>query len=81
MRLGEKSQQVLKFVASYVESEGCAPSYREIAEACDIKSTSTVTWHLDRLVKAKYLRRKAHASRALVVLATGTPVALDVLKE
>ncbi len=66
--VGEKSKQVLQFVASYVDSEGYAPSYRQIAAACGLKSTSNVAYHLDKLVAAGWLRRKPGTPHAIVVL-------------
>jgi SOS-response transcriptional repressor LexA len=66
--LGETSLRVLLYVVEYVTRERVAPSYREIMAGCDLKSTSGVTYHLNRLVDAGYLWRMPGTARALVVM-------------
>jgi repressor LexA len=66
--LGEKSMQVFRFVASYVDRKGYAPSYRQIAAGCRLRSTSNVAYHLDRLVVAGWLKREPGVAHAIVVL-------------
>lgn len=65
--IGERTKQVYRFVASYVELHGYAPSYREIARACGLASTSNVAYHLDKLVGAGYLVREAGRPRSIGV--------------
>jgi repressor LexA len=66
--IGAKTLQVFEFVASYAESRGHAPSYREIAAACGLKSTSNVAYHLDKLVAAGCLARDAGKPRSIGVV-------------
>ncbi len=68
MNLGEKTMQVYRFVASFWDIKGYAPTYREIARACGLCSTSNVAYHLDKLVSAGWLRRKPGTPHAIVVL-------------
>ncbi len=79
--LGEKTLEVFRFVASYIDLHGYAPSYRQIGKGCGLSSTSQATYHLKRLEAAGYLAREKGIPRALVVLKDGVPRVLDELKE
>ena len=48
LKLGDTSMKVFNYVAGYVAKEGYAPTYREIMDACKLKSTSQVGYHLHR---------------------------------
>jgi len=45
----ERDKKILSFCRAYMEEHGYAPSYREIGEACDMKSVSTVNENILRL--------------------------------
>ena len=44
-----KIDQAYEFIKSYIESKGYPPTIREIGDAIGIKSTSTVSYYLDKL--------------------------------
>ena len=46
---GETQQRILEYIENYIEENGYPPSVREIGQAVDLKSTSTVHGHLNRL--------------------------------
>jgi repressor LexA len=59
-----RREQIVKFIQSYVEANGYAPSRREIADAIDSDVTS-IQWHIDILVREGILRRAPGVSRGI----------------
>ena len=64
---GETQQRILEYIENYREENGYPPSVREIGQAVDLKSTSTVHGHLNRLEKKGLLHRKAMKPRTIDV--------------
>ena len=62
--LNEKQQRVLAFVKERL-GDGIPPSVREICDACDIKSTSTVHAYLKKLEDEGYIDRRSGLNRAI----------------
>jgi repressor LexA len=60
-----KQGEILEFVQNKIKTEGYSPSIREIAEAVNLKSTSSVQHHLNNLVKKGIIEKKANLSRSL----------------
>jgi len=60
-----KQSEILEFVQNKIKTEGYSPSIREIAEAVNLKSTSSVQHHLNNLVKKGIIEKKANLSRSL----------------
>ena len=60
-----KQNEILEFVQNKIKTEGYSPSIREIAEAVNLKSTSSVQHHLNNLVKKGIIEKKANLSRSL----------------
>ena len=48
-RTSNKAQQILDFVNRFVQENGFAPSIREIGAAVDLRSTASVSYHLQQL--------------------------------
>ncbi|MEA3340760.1 MAG: transcriptional repressor LexA, partial [Chloroflexota bacterium] len=63
--LSERQQNILEFLAEYVEENGYPPSMREIGAAADISSTSVVSYNLERLQERGYISREREVSRGL----------------
>ena len=55
--LSPRQAQVLEFIADWIERQGIPPSYREIGEALDIRSTNGVSDHVRALERKGYLQR------------------------
>lgn len=55
--LPKRQADVLVFLMRQTKANGFAPSITEICEALNIRSTSTVGYHLDELSKKGYIRR------------------------
>ena len=68
MPRNDTQEKILNFIKSEVERRGFPPSVREICEAMDIKSTSTVHGHLRRLENRGLLVRDPTKPRALEVV-------------
>ena len=62
---GDTQRRILEYIEQYVEANGYAPSVREIGLAVDLRSTSTVHGHLNRLEKKGLLRREAMKPRTI----------------
>ncbi len=60
-----KQLEILEYINAKIEIDGQAPSIREIAAAVSLKSTSSVQYHLDNLVKKGLLSKKANQSRSI----------------
>lgn len=66
--LSPKQQLILKFLKSESSQKGYAPSVREIYEHIELKSTSTVHAHLNKLERYGYIKRCPNKPRAITVL-------------
>jgi repressor LexA len=60
-------EKILGFLQSYREGHGYAPTLREIAGACAVKSLSAVQYHLDRLEQEGVIRRDRDKSRSITL--------------
>ena len=70
-KLTDKEQQAYDYIARAIREEGFAPSVRDIANALNIKSTSTVHSYLARLEEKGWIRRDSGKSRSLRAVETG----------
>jgi len=66
--LSSKQLKILEFIKREIHSKGYPPAVREICKAVDLKSTSTVHGHLEKLEKKGYIRRDATKPRAIEIL-------------
>ena len=60
-----KQTEILEYINKKISSEGYSPSVREIGKAVNLKSTSSVQYHLDNLIEKGLLSKKANLSRSL----------------
>lgn len=70
---GDTQQRILDYIEKYIEVNGYSPSVREIGQAVDLKSTSTVHGHLNRLEKKGLLHREAMKPRTIDVTREDRP--------
>ena len=66
--LTDRESTILLFIKRYIETNGYPPSIRNICEGCNIKSTSTVHSHLEKLEYKNYIRRGATINRAIEIV-------------
>lgn len=67
-KLTGKQRQILLYLESEILSKGYPPSVREICEAVDLSSPSSVHAHLNSLEKNGYIRRDPSKPRAIEIL-------------
>ncbi len=67
-KITEKQRQILEYIKSEILSKGYPPAVRDICQAVDLKSTSSVHAHLETLEKNGYIRRDPTKPRAIEIL-------------
>ena len=72
---GSMRRRIYAYIVSYQEREHYAPSVRNICRAMDLKSTSTVQGHIDRMVRDGLLVKWDGHSRTL---RARTAISIDV---
>ena len=65
-RISKKQQEILDYMKNEILNRGFPPSVREICEAVNLKSTSSVHSHLEALEKNGYIRRDATKPREII---------------
>lgn len=63
----ECEKKVLEFIKDEISKKGYPPTMREICDALNIKSTSTVKKYIDSLEQQGHLKRDAAKPRALLI--------------
>lgn len=67
-KISKKQFEILEYIKSQILERGFPPAVREICEAVDLKSTSSVHSHLETLEKNGYIRRDPTKPRAIEIL-------------
>lgn len=67
-RITSKQQEILDYIKSQILAKGYPPAVREICEAVNLKSTSSVHSHLETLEKNGYIRRDPTKPRAIEII-------------
>jgi predicted DNA-binding protein YlxM (UPF0122 family) len=67
--LTDRQIEILSFIYDYQTDYGFVPSIREICDATGIRSTSAVSYQINRLVKSGYLDKIGEVSRGMVLKA------------
>ena len=62
-----KQREILEYIKDAILSKGYPPAVREICEAVNLKSTSSVHSHLETLEKNGYIRRDPTKPRAIEI--------------
>lgn len=66
--LNQRDLEILFFIKRFIESKSYPPTVREICSGCNIKSTSTVYYALEKLESTNYIRKDASKTRALEIV-------------
>ena len=66
-KITAKQQQILDFIKEEILNKGYPPAVREICDAVNLKSTSSVHSHLETLEKNGYIRRDPTKPRAIEI--------------
>ena len=67
-KISKKQQEILEYIKMQILQRGFPPAVREICEAVNLKSTSSVHSHLETLEKNGYIRRDPTKPRAIEIL-------------
>lgn len=67
-RTSNKQQMILDFVNRFVQENGFAPSIREIGEAVGLRSTASVSYHLQQLQQKGLLQAAGGKGRKRAVV-------------
>ena len=67
-KITDKQKQILEYIKETILSKGYPPAVREICEAVNLKSTSSVHSHLETLEKNGYIRRDPTKPRTIEIL-------------
>ena len=65
-KITKKQEEILTYIKSQILSRGFPPSVREICEAVNLKSTSSVHSHLETLEKNGYIHRDPTKPREIL---------------
>ena len=67
-KISNKQKEILDYLKSQIINKGYPPAVREICEAVNLKSTSSVHSHLETLEKNGYIRRDPSKPRAIEII-------------
>lgn len=67
-KISTKQREILEYIKSEIINRGYPPAVREICEAVNLKSTSSVHSHLETLEKNGYIRRNPTKPRAIEII-------------
>ena len=70
-KISEKQREILEYIKQEILQRGYPPAVREICEAVNLKSTSSVHSHLETLEKNGFIRRDPTKPRAIEILDDG----------
>ena len=67
-KISKKQEEILEYIKAQILERGFPPAVREICDAVNLKSTSSVHSHLETLEKNGYIRRDPTKPRAIEIL-------------
>ena len=67
-KISAKQQEILEYIKNEILHKGYPPAVREICQAVNLKSTSSVHSHLETLEKNGYIRRDPTKPRAIEIM-------------
>lgn len=67
-KITNKQSEILEYIKDEILNKGYPPAVREICEAVNLKSTSSVHSHLETLEKNGYIRRDPTKPRAIEIM-------------
>ncbi len=67
-KISAKQQEILTYIKEQIMEKGYPPAVRDICQAVDLKSTSSVHAHLETLEKNGFIRRDPTKPRAIEIL-------------
>jgi repressor LexA len=71
MPLTKRQKEILDYIGGFIDENGYAPSFEEIADAFDYSSLATVHEHLSNLERKGYIRKAYNESRSIEMMPQG----------
>jgi repressor LexA len=65
--ISDKQKDIIVFINAFIERHSYSPSVREIAEACNINSSTVAQYHLNILERKGYIRRGHKVFRSITL--------------
>lgn len=81
LELSKNQTKILEAIKWKINKFGYPPSVREICAAVDLRSTSTVHFHMNRLEELGYIKRDPTKPRAIEVLKNDTDLCVPGLNQ
>lgn len=78
-RTSDKAQLILEFVNTFVQENGFAPSVREIGAAVGLRSTASVSYHLQQLQEKGLLQAPGAKGRKRAIVTAQRPGQIPVV--
>ena len=78
-RITNKAQMILEFVNRFVQENGYAPTVREIGAAVELRSTASVTYHLQQLQEKGLLQSPEGKGKKRAIVTTQRPGQIPVI--
>lgn len=78
-RTSNKAQLILEFVNTFVQENGFAPSVREIGAAVGLRSTASVSYHLQQLQEKGLLQAPGAKGRKRAIVTAQRPGQIPVV--
>ena len=79
--VSEKQEEILNYIDKTIKSNGYSPTVREICEAVGLKSTSTVQYHLKKLIDLGFLNKSENISRSITSRTVDSKYGIPILGE
>lgn len=78
-RTTDKAEKILEFVNDFIYENGYAPSVREIGKAVGLRSTASVSYHLQNLQEAGRLRSAGQKGAKRAMVTTSRPGQIPII--
>ena len=79
--VNKKQEEILNYIDKTIKSNGYSPTVREICEAVGLKSTSTVQYHLKKLIDLGFLNKSENISRSITSRTVDSKYGIPILGE
>ena len=79
--VSKKQEEILNYIDKTIKSNGYSPTVREICEAVGLKSTSTVQYHLNKLIDLGFLNKSENISRSITSRTVDSKYGIPILGE
>ena len=79
--VSKKQEEILNYIDKTIKSNGYSPTVREICEAVGLKSTSTVQYHLKKLIDLGFLNKSENISRSITSRTVESKYGIPILGE